>query len=445
MTGTRMTFCFIISLLILAGGSAFAGTDLISNALTQSNSFLKEAGLVQKEYSGIARKLVTGKVSIDLDELGGEKIQKMKEKAESVKEKAEKLQDRIETAKERKEELVAKYNELNAKALEYQAKAEEYIAEGQAIKEQYMTYKKEALDMVDDIKDAKDKIEEELNPGDEVDTDTGDTAKDEISGAKEQMEEACADPESEACSQATEAYNQAVAATDAEEQAKEAAVAASQAAAAAGMAAETSVSNRADAIRSAAVLAESSSADVSATARPAVTAAAVEAALPQQVSVADVMASASTAEAEQALPAAESYSPLNLQEQLLQASAQNNAVNSAVSAVKLVDDADASAGISSARSKFTSKEAGQNQSLVQPQVQMLQEAAIPNTAAAVPSAVKMSTKTTAAADVSVKPSVTRSRFTAAPAVRARQQIQTQPQAQTLQTSATKERINVQQR
>ena len=425
MTGTRMTFCFIISLLLLAGGSAFAGTDLISNALTQSNSFLKEAGLVQKEYSGIARKLVTGKVSIDLDELGGEKIQKMKEKAESVKEKAEKLQDRIETAKERKEELVAKYNELNAKALEYQAKAEEYIAEGQAIKEQYMTYKKEALDMVDDIKDAKDKIEEELNPGDEVDTDTGDTAKDEISGAKEQMEEACADPESEACSQATEAYNQAVAA--------------------AGMAAETSVSNRADAIRSAAVLAESSSADVSATARPAVTAAAVEAALPQQVSVADVMASASTAEAEQALPAAESYSPLNLQEQLLQASAQNNAVNSAVSAVKLVDDADASAGISSARSKFTSEEAGQNQSLVQPQVQMLQEAAIPNTAAAVPSAVKMSAKTTAAADVSVKPSVTRSRFTAAPAVRARQQIQTQPQAQTLQTSATKERINVQQR
>ena len=82
MTKMRTTLWLVASLLLLAGNRAFAGTDLLSNVLTQSNSFLKEAGLVQKKYSGIARKLVTGKVGIDLDELGGEKVQKLKEKAE---------------------------------------------------------------------------------------------------------------------------------------------------------------------------------------------------------------------------------------------------------------------------------------------------------------------------------------------------------------------------
>ena len=45
--------------------NAFAGTDLLSNALTQSNTFLKEAGNVQREYSKEFRKIATMKVNPD--------------------------------------------------------------------------------------------------------------------------------------------------------------------------------------------------------------------------------------------------------------------------------------------------------------------------------------------------------------------------------------------
>ena len=49
---------------------ASAGTDLLSNSLTQSNTFLKEAGNVQREYSKEFRKIATRKV--DPDALFGE-------------------------------------------------------------------------------------------------------------------------------------------------------------------------------------------------------------------------------------------------------------------------------------------------------------------------------------------------------------------------------------
>ena len=118
---------------------ANAGTDLLSNALTQSNSFLKEAGLVQKKYAGIARKLVTGKVEIIADQLKLTKLEKYKEKAESIKEKAKMLEERLKTYKEYNEQLQAKYDELNKLAKQYEEMASQAIYDSYEIKFKYLT------------------------------------------------------------------------------------------------------------------------------------------------------------------------------------------------------------------------------------------------------------------------------------------------------------------
>lgn len=118
---------------------ANAGTDLLSNALTQSNSFLKEAGLVQKKYAGIARKLVTGKVEIIADQLKLTKLKKYKEKAESIKEKAKMLEERLKTYKEYNEQLQAKYDELNKLAKQYEEMASQAIYDSYEIKFKYLT------------------------------------------------------------------------------------------------------------------------------------------------------------------------------------------------------------------------------------------------------------------------------------------------------------------
>lgn len=140
---------YILGLFMALGiCEANAGTDLLSNALTQSNSFLKEAGLIQKKYSGIARKLVTGKIQIDPDKLKLNKLEKYKEKAESLKEKAEQLQERIANAQERKEELMAKYQELNEKAMEYRDQANSLIAAGSDIKLKYQNLQEDAEELL---------------------------------------------------------------------------------------------------------------------------------------------------------------------------------------------------------------------------------------------------------------------------------------------------------
>ena len=162
MTKGMLTYLFIVLILAMDISISYAGTDLLSNTLTQSNSFLKEAGLVQKKYSGILRKAVTTKISINLDALNIKKIEKYKEKAENLKEKADKLKDRIETAKERKEELMNKYNELNSKALEYKGKADNLIAEGNKIKEKYQTYSAKASEAITKAKELKNDAEDAI-------------------------------------------------------------------------------------------------------------------------------------------------------------------------------------------------------------------------------------------------------------------------------------------
>lgn len=131
-------------------GLASASTDFLSNALTQSNSFLKEAGLVQKKYSGVAREYVTNKTG-DLNNLGGERAKKYQEKAKSLSEKAAKLQKWMQDAQEKKAELERQYNELNAQAMEYKAMADDAMAAGQSIKESYKNIKSDIESNVDGL------------------------------------------------------------------------------------------------------------------------------------------------------------------------------------------------------------------------------------------------------------------------------------------------------
>ncbi len=159
----RILLTLLVSIiLLLSGRPSFAGTDLLSNALTQSNSFLKQAGLVQKKYSGIARKILTTKVSLSLDNINLGRLEKYKEKAEVAREKAARVEDYLETAKERKEELVEKYNRLNAKALEYKAMADAAIAEGNEIRDMYRSYKSEVEDIIDTGKEVADTVKEAI-------------------------------------------------------------------------------------------------------------------------------------------------------------------------------------------------------------------------------------------------------------------------------------------
>lgn len=322
-----LTYLFIFGLAGCFIGSAYAGTDMLANALTQSNSFLKEAGLVQKKYSGIARKIVTTKVGIP-DNLGSEKAEKYREKAESLKEQAEKTQDRLETAKERKEELAAKYNELNSKAMEYKAKADKAMAEGAAIKEKYQTYKSKAEDALAEAQEMKNKAE-----------DFKEQAKSAVDDAKGLKDAAAAkaglpvaENEEENNSAALDDNNEnAIAETSAVPQLADAEFTEGEITDAAELdtAVETPAPNvirlpeaalpaynQADAIRSAAVLADSVSAEN--------TEMTVSDILPDmesleqpQISASDVMAAA-----EKVVPAAEKELPsqFNLEEQLLQSS-----------------------------------------------------------------------------------------------------------------------------
>ena len=80
MTKMVQIFLVILVTINLNINLAYGGTDLLSNVLTQSNSFLKQASLVQKKYSGVARKLVTTKVSLDPEKLNLGKLEKLKER-----------------------------------------------------------------------------------------------------------------------------------------------------------------------------------------------------------------------------------------------------------------------------------------------------------------------------------------------------------------------------
>lgn len=122
-----------------------AGTSIISNVLTQSNSYLKEAGLIQKKYSGIAREYASAKVG-DPDNLAESEIAAVKAQAESIKEQAEKTREQIAMAQETQAAAKARIEDINAGIASLQESAEAGLAEGKAILEQYKISAPEHID-----------------------------------------------------------------------------------------------------------------------------------------------------------------------------------------------------------------------------------------------------------------------------------------------------------
>ncbi|MBE6444311.1 MAG: hypothetical protein E7020_06590 [Alphaproteobacteria bacterium] len=170
-----LTYLFLLDFVFYS--EVWAGTDFLCNAMAQSNIFLKKAGQVQHEYSSIARKYLSLKVSPD-DLLGDsgraakEKAEKLKEKAESLKEKAEKVKEFAEQAKERKEELEAQALALKAKAEEKMAAAQEVIAKGKAANEEALNKAREAREKAQAVQNKFNDIKEKGE-----DTITEDTAR----------------------------------------------------------------------------------------------------------------------------------------------------------------------------------------------------------------------------------------------------------------------------
>ena len=299
--------CVFLFPLLLAGGACFASTDLISNALTQSNSFLKQAGLVQRKYSGIARKMVTTKVSVDPEKLMSNKAQKLKEKAENAAEKASKVQDRIETAKERKEELTAKYNELNAKAMELKGKADKAIAKGAEIRGQYQNFQKKVTGAIEDVKDAKAKAEGTIGDIKEAAGALNDAASAvaDVASAKISQKISAVTGKDDASESPSVVSNEEITTIEAEPETVSAGTA----------------SDRAETLRSAALLAETSDPAETPLEVPIT---ALSAAMPEEISVSDVMASVSKTPEKNENAASQATSPLSLQEQLLQSSTSSN-------------------------------------------------------------------------------------------------------------------------
>ncbi len=177
---------FICLLMLGITCECYANSNFINNALIQSNIYLKQAGLVQEKYSGIARDITSKKVSPD--SLIGKDAAALKKKAEkkmrsaeSLKEKAEKYQKYIEYAKKSKAQLEAKYNEYNEKYMQKYADAMNKINEGRSILNDYQTKVQDGLKKVNELKDEVkefkndvDKLKDKHLPDEEISNETTD-------------------------------------------------------------------------------------------------------------------------------------------------------------------------------------------------------------------------------------------------------------------------------
>lgn len=131
---------------------AIAGTEPIANALTQGNSYLKEAGLVQKQYSGIAREITSTKIGLP-ENLAGGKIAAARAKAAAVQDKINIVQEQVEAAQEAQAAAMAKIADLNEKVSSAIADAQSTLNEGISITEQYKTGLTDAIDTVKNAPD----------------------------------------------------------------------------------------------------------------------------------------------------------------------------------------------------------------------------------------------------------------------------------------------------
>lgn len=159
-------FCLIANVL--------AGTDLLSNALTQTNTFLKEAGNVQREYSKELRKITTRKINPDAllgenAKIAKEKAEKTIDKANSIKELADKIKKVEENTQAEGSNLMERYNKLNEKLLELKTETDATLAKGREIQEKYKTGKAKLDEALDTVNDIKNKSEGEAGIEEDVD------------------------------------------------------------------------------------------------------------------------------------------------------------------------------------------------------------------------------------------------------------------------------------
>lgn len=183
----RLSTYFTIGCIICGYcGLAVAGTSVISNVLTQSNSYLKEAGLVQKKYSGIAREYASMKVGVP-DNLAGGKIAAAKAQAEGVQEQANRVQEQVAMAQEAQANAMAKVADLNAKMTSAMATAQSTLSEGIAITEQYKTAITDGIDTVKNAPDiAKGLADRAVNSVKDTAMSTVDSVKGTVDSVKDQ-------------------------------------------------------------------------------------------------------------------------------------------------------------------------------------------------------------------------------------------------------------------
>ena len=179
---------YFIALGIVCGycNFAIAGTDLVANALTQSNSYLKDAGLVQKKYSGIARKIASGKIGIP-DSLGGAQLKAAQAQAQAVQDKVNMAQKHIEAAQKAQAKAMAKVADLNEKMTSTLAKAQSTLSEGIAITEQYKNSITDAIDTAKNAPDiAKGLADRAVNSVKDTAMSTVDSVKETVNSVKDQ-------------------------------------------------------------------------------------------------------------------------------------------------------------------------------------------------------------------------------------------------------------------
>jgi len=192
---------FICLLMLGITCECYANSNFINNALIQSNIYLKQAGLVQEKYSGIARDITSKKDAPDSligkDAAASQKkAEKEMRSAESLKEKAEKYQKYMEYAKESKAQLEAKYNEYNEKYMQKYADAMNKINEGKSILNDYQTKAQDGLKKVNELKDeAKefkndvDKLKDQHLPAEEISNETTDEENKSAEAEEENIED----------------------------------------------------------------------------------------------------------------------------------------------------------------------------------------------------------------------------------------------------------------
>ena len=165
----RTAYLFIfLSLMITTIKPSCASDEYIVASLDRVGTYTEVAQDAINKVSVVSEtinsaKNVLGGYIGDAVAAAQEKVELVQEKVENAQEKIEKVQERIEWAKDQKDALMAKYNELNAKISEYKEKAAAAIQQGMEIRDKYKTYVDQATEAINNAKDLKDKVADKVS------------------------------------------------------------------------------------------------------------------------------------------------------------------------------------------------------------------------------------------------------------------------------------------